>query len=150
LAGDVLATFVTRPGSAVSLTSASIAGTLGGNWDLNGAVGTVAANHTSAWSLGISGNQAASPSGTGVTAAGSLALGQAANVSIDVGGAVTKLTAVEWNGGSLRAGSVGTLALTGGKVVGSTSSVTGDLSGVTIHVTGATATGVALATLGVA
>jgi hypothetical protein len=118
--GNFFANLVnTNTAANVALQAATINGTLTGNWDLAGPVGTVTVTTaTTNWNLGR-------PNGAGVVNSGlvgnvtSLALGTATGVGIDVDGSIGALTAVSLDdsqaGGTLEALAFGTIAITGAK-----------------------------------
>ncbi len=126
-AGNFSANLVNTTGTGSALTAATIAGTLSGNWDLAGTVGTVtvgtatAPGATSSWNLGLLNGPGVVNFGllTNVT---SLMLGVATGVTINSTGNVAALSAISLNDyisntnsiwGTIQATTFGTIATTG-------------------------------------
>lgn len=130
LAGDFEARLVNRSSLAsTALASATIAGTLGGEWDLRGAVGSVATKKVDDWRLGLAAG-ANVVNGNQLTKVSSLNLGRVTSGYV-VAGSIEKITAVTWFSGNLLATRFGTIAITGQPGV-----ETGDFSNVTLRATG--------------
>jgi hypothetical protein len=104
----------TNQAAANAMTTATISGALSGLWELAGAVGTVTAEATNNFSLGVP-NGANVANGGLVTNVTTLNLGVATGVNVFASGNVTTLTAVSLvdNGGLIQANSFGTIKTTG-------------------------------------
>lgn len=92
----------------LTLGSAKITGnTTGAQWKIKGAVGSVSvAGRTDSWTLTGS-------AGGLLGAVSSLTVGDVSNVSIDSAGAIAKVTAKRWLGGTIAADSIGAFSVTG-------------------------------------
>ena len=117
------------PPSGIALSSATVAGTLSGQWELAGSVGTVTvAVATSNWALGVANGPGVSNAGllTNVT---TLTLGIVTNSTIFAAGSVGTLKAVsvsDDSGGTLQAKSFGTITTTGKTTTLSNGTVSSD------------------------
>ena len=121
-AGDLFADLVTRaaPGTVPVVGTVSVAGQLRGAWDVAGGVGTVTARSVNDWDLGGRLDDADGGGGLrnpdGLTTVGVLKFGQVQDARVAATGLVKSVTAGTWTGAansSLRAGSFGTIAVTG-------------------------------------
>jgi hypothetical protein len=108
----------TTVAASPALKTATIGGTVTGNWDLNGAVGAVTAGATNNWHLGRMGGPGVLNSGQ-LSTVSSLTLGSATDVGLFASGNVGSITAVgidnRISNATLQAGSFGTIATTGAK-----------------------------------
>jgi hypothetical protein len=136
----------TTVAASPALKTATIGGTMTGNWDLNGAVGSVTAGATTTWNLGRPGGPGVLNSGQ-LSTVSSLTLGSATDVGLLASGNVGSITAIgidnRLSNATLEAGSFGTITTTGTKKLDNgnffanllaTSSVskTGALGGLTV------------------
>jgi len=87
-----------------TLSSATIAGTLTGDWTISGDVGSIRAGDATGWSLDVN------------SEVRSLRLGKVSgNTEVDVEGGIRSLRAVSWDGGSIKADWIGSLRTTGAR-----------------------------------
>lgn len=137
-----LTSATTSTGTVV--TSATVAGTLGGIWDVRGIVGTVKAFKTTSLTLGTLA-AANMRNGGLLTGATSLNLGPVTGTTINATGAVKSLTTSDVGSSTLVAGSFGTVKVSGNTILG----LVGNFNGSTLRATG-NAAGVALKSLSIA
>jgi hypothetical protein len=134
----------TTAATGTVVTTATIAGTLGGTWDVRGNIGTVKAASTASWTLGTV--AAANIQNGGLLAAvTSLSLGPTSSTVINATGAVVSLTATQVSSSNFTAGSFGTVSVTGNSTLG----MAGNFTGSNLTAT-SSAAGVALNSLNIA
>lgn len=134
----------TTPATGTVVGSATIAGTLGGTWDLRGNIGTVKALKTNSWVLGLLAGANIHNGGL-LGGATSLTLGPVTSALFNATGLVAKMTTSDILAGNFNAGSFGKVAVVANPTLGLAGTVTSS----TLTATGNTA-GVALASLTVA
>jgi hypothetical protein len=133
-AADVTLTGAGVTGTAKTLGSASIAGSVGANvWDLTGPVGTLAIK-------GTVGTVAGPWLVTGAASIGTLTLGDVANADVAIGGGLGAVKAIRWLDGSIQAVRATSIATTG--LATAKPPVAGDFA-VDVTLTGAGVTGTA-------
>lgn len=137
--GNFIANLIsTTATNGVALSSATIAGELGGTWDLRGGVGKVTARLSNSWTLGLQASGSAINGGL-LTTVGSVALGEANGFQLNASGAVSALSFAQLSGAALTAGSYGAINVTGnialgflGSITGSNITATGNVGGVAL------------------
>jgi hypothetical protein len=134
----------TTSATGTVVATATIAGQLGGTWDVRGNVGTVKAGSTASWTLGTIARANAQNGGL-LGSVASLSLGSASAATINATGAVTSLAATQLSASNFTGGSFGTISVTGSAALGQA----GNFSGSTLTAT-ASAAGIALASLTIA
>lgn len=146
--GDFLGKITsTTSANALVLSSATIAGTVGGTWDLRGSVGKVAVGKVSSWTLGTQASSTAKNGGL-LTDVKSLSLGTVVTSMImNATGMVRSITALDIGGSGhqMTAGSFGTVKVTGSLALG----LVGNAASLTLTAMSNTG-GVALKSLAVA
>jgi hypothetical protein len=134
----------TTPANGTVVGSATVAGTLGGTWDVRGNVGTIKAFKTNGWTLGTLAG-ANIRNGGQLSGATSLTLGPVTNSNFNATGLIATMTTSDITGSTLTAGSFGKVSV----VANSALALAGSIGSSTFTALGNTG-GVALASLSVA
>ncbi len=132
---NLISTIVT---TGTVVTSATVAGTLGGSWDVRGSVGKVTARAATGWELGTLA-EANVRNGGLLSDAKSLTLGPVTDSAINATGAIGSLTTSDIDVSNFTAGSFGTVKVAGnlalglvGNVASSTITATGNVAGIAL------------------
>lgn len=134
----------TTPSNGTVVGSATIAGTLGGAWELRGNVGTVKAFKTNGWTFGVP-LGANLFNGNFLSGAASLTLGPVTNTFFNATGAISTMTTSDITNSNLTAGSWGKVTV----AANSSLALAGSIGASTLTATG-NAGGIALAKLSIA